>query len=249
MIRLFFLFTFILISLTILADEIEMLSDIPGEGPEIKNHYKIEVNYKGTFEDGTEFDSSYKRKKPLEFQIGLRQVIPGWELGLMGMKAGGKRIIKIPSSLAYGEKGVGNLIPPNSTLIFEIEILNIKPPRYKIINIENFISFQKDLIAIDIRTQEQWDETGIIDGSHQISAFDIYGNLNRNFIERFLLIVKEDEPVVFISDNGEISAILANGFVENLGIKNIYSLKGGIQEWISKYNKVIKKIVVRHHQL
>ena len=247
--RLFVLFIFILISFTILGDEIEILLDIPGEGPEINNHDKIEVNYRGTFEDGTEFDSSYKRKKSLEFQIGLRQVIPGWELGLMGMKAEGKRIIKIPSSLAYGEKGVGNLIPPNSTLIFEIEILNIKPPRYKKINIENFISIQKDLVSIDIRTQGEKDETGIIDGSHQIPAFDIYGNLNRNFIKRFHAIVMEDEPVVFISDKGEISSILANGFVENLGIKNVYSLQGGIQAWVAKNNKVINKIILRHHQL
>ena len=125
--RLFVLFIFILISFTILADEIEILSDIPGNGPEIKIHYKIRVNYVGTFEDGTEFDSSYKRNKPLTFQIGLRQVIPGWELGLMGMRVGGKRVIKVPSSLAYGESGAGNLIQPNSTLIFGIGVINLPP--------------------------------------------------------------------------------------------------------------------------
>ena len=247
--RLFVLFIFILISFTISADEIEILSDIPGNGPEIKFHYKIKVNYRGFFEDNTEFDSSYKRNKPLEFQIGLRQVIPGWEIGLMGMKVGGKRILKIPPSLAYGEKGVGDLIPPNSTLIFEIEILNIKPPGYKEIDIENFILFQKNLVVIDIRTQGHRDETGIIDGSHQVTAFDILGNLNPDFIKRFYSIVMKDEHVIFISDKGKISAILANGFVENLGINNVYSLKGGIQEWVAKYNKVIKKIIVRHHQL
>ena len=59
----------------------------------------------------------------------------------------------------------------------------------------------------------------------------------------------KDEHVIFISDKGNISAILANGFVENLGINNVYSLKGGIQEWVAKYNKVIKKIILRHHQL
>ena len=59
----------------------------------------------------------------------------------------------------------------------------------------------------------------------------------------------EDEPVVFISDKGEISSILANGFVENLGIKNVYSLLGGMQAWVAKNNKVINKIILRHHQL
>ena len=111
------------------------------------------------------------------------------------------------------------------------------------------MSKKKSLVVIDIRTQGQWDETGIIDGSHKITAFDILGNLNPNFIERFYSIVMEDEHAVFISDRGEVSAILTNGFVEILAIKNVYSLKGGIQEWIAKNNKVIKKLVLRHHQL
>ena len=244
--KLFILNILILISFSILADEIEILSDTPGSGPEIKIHYKIKVNYVGTFDDGTQFDSSYKRNKPLTFQIGLRQVIPGWELGLMGMRVGGKRVIKVPSSLAYGESGAGNLIPPNSTLIFGIEILNIEPPGYKEINVENLMSLQKNgLIIIDIRTQEQWDEKGIINGSHQITAFDILGNLNPNFVKRFHSIAIENDHVVFISDTGEISAILANGFVENLGFKNVYSLQGGIQEWIDKYNKVVLKKITK----
>ena len=142
------------------------------------------------------------------------------------------------------------MIPPGSTLIFEIKILNIEPPGYKEINVENLISLQKKgLKIIDIRTQGQWDETGIINSSHQITAFDILGNLNPDFIKRFHSVVMENEHVVFISDKGEISAILANGFVEKLGIKNVYSLQGGFLEWTTKYNKVIKKRKVIHHQL
>ena len=244
--KLFILNIFILISFSILADEIEILSDTPGSGAEIKIHYKIKVHYIGTFEDGSVFDSSYKRSKPLEFQIGLRQVIPGWEIGLEGMRVGGKRVIKVPPSLAYGESGVGNLIPPNTTLIFGIEIISIEPPAYGEINVENLMSLQKNgFIIIDIRTQEKWDETGIINGSHQITAFDILGNLNPNFIKIFHSIVMENDHVVFISDTGEISAILANGFVENLGIKNVYSLQGGIQGWIDKYNKVVLKKITK----
>ena len=142
--KLFILNILVLISFSILADEIEILSDTPGSGPEIKIHYKIKVHYVGTFDDGTQFDSSYKRNKPLEFQIGLRKVIPGWELGLLGMQVGGKRILKIPPSLAYGKNGAGDLIPPNATLIFEIEIINIEPPGYKEISSEQLISLRKE---------------------------------------------------------------------------------------------------------
>ena len=228
-------------------NNIEILSDIVGTGKQIKNHYKITTHYKGTFEDGTEFDSSYKRNKPFEFQIGLRKVIPGWELGLLGMQVGGKRILKIPPSLAYGKNGAGDLIPPNATLIFEIEIINIEPPGYKEISSEQLLSLKKEkllvlqkinLILIDIRTQNERNITGIIESSHQITAFDTKGNLNNRLLESYKSIVKQNDHVVFISDKGEVSAILANGFVENLRMKNIYSLKGGIQEWIFQGNQV-----------
>ena len=109
---------------------------MPGTGPQIKNHYKISVHYKGFLEDGTEFDSSFKRNQPFVFQIGVRKVIPGWELGIIDMRVGGKRRIKIPPELAYGNKSVGEIIPKNSTLIFDIEIIGVQKPGYKIISSE-----------------------------------------------------------------------------------------------------------------
>ena len=226
---------------------IEILSEVHGLGDKIKNHYKISVHYVGTLEDGTEFDNSYKRNKPFVFQIGLRQVISGWEIALMGMQVGGKKKFKVPPSLAYGNLGVGDLIPPNSSLIFDIEIINIKPPGYIEINSEQLLSLneeklfflmEKKLLLIDIRTEQEWQLTGVIEGSYKISAFDSKGNLNPNFLKMYKKNVKENDHVVFISDKGEISSILANGFIENLGMKNIYSLKGGIQEWIIKGNKI-----------
>ena len=120
------LFILIIFPLLLNANEIEILSDIPGTGPTIVNHSKISVHYRGTLEDGTEFDSSFKRNQPFVFQIGIRKVIPGWEIGLMDMKVGGKRTLIIPSNLAYGKTGKGNIIPPNATLIFEIELLEIE---------------------------------------------------------------------------------------------------------------------------
>ena len=104
---------------------IEILSDVPGTGPKILNHYKVSVHYRGFLEDGTEFDSSFKRNQPFVFQIGTRQVIQGWELGIQNMNVGGKRTIKIPPDLAYGKNGAGDKIPPNATLIFDVEFFII----------------------------------------------------------------------------------------------------------------------------
>jgi FKBP-type peptidyl-prolyl cis-trans isomerase len=87
---------------------------------------KITVHYTGSLTDGKVFDSSETRKAPLAFTLGAGQVIPGWEKGVDGMKVGERRRLTIPSSLGYGDKGVGNIIPPNATLIFEIELLNVE---------------------------------------------------------------------------------------------------------------------------
>ncbi len=84
----------------------------------------IVIHYKGTLADGTVFDSSYDRGEPFQTQIGVGQVIQGWDKGVIGMKVGGKRKLTIPPQMAYGEQGQGS-IPPNSTLIFEVELLEI----------------------------------------------------------------------------------------------------------------------------
>ena len=236
-INIFVFLFFILFSHNVNSSNIEILSDIPGTGPKIQNHYKVTVHYRGFLEDGTEFDSSFKRNKPFEFQIGIRQVIPGWEIALMDMKVGGKRKIRIPSELAYGKTGAGNLIPPNASLIFEIEIIGIKKPGYKIISPKKLLSMQKEgLIVVDIRTKDQWRQTGIINKSKKITAFTKEGNFESSFLESLQSISNTTSRIVFVGKNGEISSILANGFVEQLGYKNIYSLSGGIEEWIKKGN-------------
>lgn len=97
-----------------------------GEGREVKNGDNLTVHYSGYLEDGTKFDSSLDNGAPLTFQIGQGRVIQGWERGLLGMKVGEKRKITIPPELAYGSSGVGNVIPPNATLIFEVELLAIE---------------------------------------------------------------------------------------------------------------------------
>ncbi|GMX58450.1 MAG: hypothetical protein MCSN_1040 [Candidatus Microsyncoccus archaeolyticus] len=97
-----------------------------GNGQEVKSGDTISVHYTGYLENGTKFDSSLDRGEPFEFQIGLGQVIQGWEQGLIGMKVGEKRKLTIPPELGYGSSGAGGVIPPNATLIFEVELLEIK---------------------------------------------------------------------------------------------------------------------------
>lgn len=98
---------------------------IVGEGEEVVGGDLVSVHYVGTLLDGTEFDSSYGRGEPFQFEVGASQVIKGWEEGLLEMKVGGKRKLTIPPSLAYGEEGVPGAIPPSATLVFEIELLEI----------------------------------------------------------------------------------------------------------------------------
>lgn len=97
-----------------------------GTGDEAVAGKKVTVNYKGTLTNGTQFDSSYDRGTPFTFNLGAGEVIQGWDNGVKGMKVGGKRKLTIPPQLGYGERGAGNLIPPNATLIFEVELLKVE---------------------------------------------------------------------------------------------------------------------------
>jgi FKBP-type peptidyl-prolyl cis-trans isomerase FkpA len=97
-----------------------------GEGDEAKSGDVVTVHYTGWLTDGKKFDSSLDRNQPFTFKLGAGQVIEGWDKGVAGMKMGGKRKLTIPPGLAYGTQAVGGVIPPNSTLVFEVELLNIK---------------------------------------------------------------------------------------------------------------------------
>lgn len=108
------------------SDGLKIQDEVVGGGTQAKSGDTVTVNYLGTLTNGTKFDSSYDRNAPFTTQIGVGQVIKGWDEGIVGMKVGGKRKLIIPPALGYGDQGAGNAIPPNSTLIFEVELLGVK---------------------------------------------------------------------------------------------------------------------------
>lgn len=95
-----------------------------GEGTEALAGSDVTVHYKGTFEDGRVFDASHSRG-PFTFRLGAGKVIKGWDQGVAGMKVGGRRKLVIPPELAYGSRGAGGVIPPDTTLVFEVELLEV----------------------------------------------------------------------------------------------------------------------------
>jgi peptidylprolyl isomerase len=114
-----------------MADEVttpsglKYVDDVVGSGDSPAKGKKVRVHYTGRLTDGKKFDSSVDRGEPFEFNIGVGQVIKGWDEGVMSMKVGGKRQLIIPADLGYGARGAGSVIPPNAELIFDVELLGV----------------------------------------------------------------------------------------------------------------------------
>ena len=232
---------FICFNLT--AAEIEIISDKPGNGKKIIYHSWVQIEYTGSFENGEVFDTNVGKDRPLVVQMGMKEVIPGFEQGIMGTTKGTKRKIRIPSKLAYGEKGGGDVIPPNTDLIFEFKIIDVLDPNYKLISPDELIVLiEKNSIALDIRTEDQWKKTGIIKGTFQETAFSKEGKFNVYLMDKVRAFAGEESQnieIAFISNDGETASILGNAFAEDLGFKNVFVLKGGIKAWIEDKKALI----------
>jgi FKBP-type peptidyl-prolyl cis-trans isomerase FkpA len=99
---------------------------VEGDGVEAVTGRQVVVHYTGWLTDGSKFDSSLDRNQPFDFALGKGMVIRGWDEGVAGMKVGGKRKLTIPPQLGYGARGAGGVIPPNATLVFEVELLDVR---------------------------------------------------------------------------------------------------------------------------
>ncbi len=105
---------------------LEYVDEVIGTGAEPKTGQHVTVHYVGTLTNGTKFDSSRDRNEPFTFVIGEGEVIKGWDEGVATMRVGGKRKLTVPPQLGYGSQGAGGVIPPNATLIFDVELLGVK---------------------------------------------------------------------------------------------------------------------------
>ena len=104
--------------------EFKVEVEVEGDGPNVPSGSRVKVHYTGKFPDGNVFDSSIPRGAPLEFTVGAQQVIRGWDEGLQQLKKGSKAKITCPPEYAYGAAGAGGVIPPNATLIFDVEVID-----------------------------------------------------------------------------------------------------------------------------
>ena len=237
----------ILISLLIFfnlnAAEIEIISDKPGDGKKIIYHSWVQIEYTGSFENGEVFDTNVGKNRPLVVQMGMKEVIPGFEQGIIGTTKGTQRKIKIPAELAYGEKGGGDIIPPNTDLIFEFKIVDVLDPNYRLISSDELITLiNKNGVALDIRTEEQWKKTGIIKGSFQETAFSKEGKFNVYLMDKVRALAgaeSQNIEIAFISNDGETASILGNAFAEDLGFTNVFVLRGGIKAWIEEKKTLV----------
>ena len=238
----YFLIISLFICFNLNAAEIEIISDKPGDGKKIIHHSWVQIEYTGSFESGDVFDTNVGKNRPLVVQMGMKEVIPGFEQGIIGTTKGTKRKIKIPSELAYGKKGGGDVIPPNTDLIFEFEIIDVLDPHYKMINSEELIDkINNNAVALDIRLENQWDK-GVIEGTFQETAFNKNGKFNVYIMDKVRALAAEESQnieIVFISHDGETAAILGNAFAEDLGFKNVSVLKGGILQWLKEDRKLV----------
>jgi len=225
--------TLVMFATTLKAD-LKTETIIQGSGSKAELGMRVQVHYTGKLDDGTVFDSSVPRGEPFVFTLGQRQVIQGWEEGILGMLVGETRVLTIPPALAYGSSGAGDIIPPNATLIFDVQLLATSwPPSLKELTTEQLLDAQKSgSVIIDIRSSNEWVETGIIAGAETVTAFSANGNLHSDFRKKFFSIIKsKDTPIVLYCRSGNRSKRLGDALVNQGNYTNVSHLSKGIIGW------------------
>ncbi|MEO9904529.1 MAG: FKBP-type peptidyl-prolyl cis-trans isomerase [Nisaea sp.] len=216
------------------AEELKVTDITIGTGEEANVGETVVVHYTGWLMDGTKFDSSHDRNQPFSFTLGERRVIPGWEQGVEGMKVGGKRELIIPPELGYGRRGAGNIIPPNATLKFEVELLEVKGKKFSdISNDELKAKLATGIPVVDIRRPDEWKATGVLAGSHLITFFDKKGQVNPAFGDELQKVIAgPGEEIIFICQSGNRSSVLSQHLSEKAGFTQIANVQNGIASWI-----------------
>lgn len=200
-----------------------------GTGVHAQLNKNVEVHYTGYLTDGKVFDSSVERGDPIEFILGTGQVIPGWDEGIALMNVGDKLRLIIPSNLAYGDKGAGNIIPPNSTLIFDVELLSIGDPKLSI-NEALMDLLLSDSVSAVINKYHELKKNNPNDYNFKESQLNGFGY-------QLLQVGKVDQAIVVLKLNAESYPESANVY-DSLG--EAYMVKGNKEEAIANYEKCLK---------
>jgi len=229
---------FIAFSVTILAqsgDTVTTKSGLKylvlskGKGVHAELNKNVEVHYTGYLTDGKVFDSSVERGDPIEFILGTGQVIAGWDEGISLMNVGDKLRLIIPSNLAYGEKGAGTVIPPNSTLIFDVELISIGDPKPSI-NDALMDLVLADSIPAAIIKYHDLKKNNFNDYNFKESQLNSFGY-------QLLQVGKVDLAIAVLKLNAESYPQSANVY-DSMG--EAYMIKGNKEEALTNYEKSLK---------
>ena len=230
----------LMIGKTVMADELQIETLTAGDGMTAEAGKRVSVHYEGRLADGSVFDASRPRGQPFTFTVGTGQVIRGWEEGVDGMQVGESRRLTIPPELGYGAEGAGDVIPPNATLVFEIELLSVSDPIVLgEVDSQGLQQAQRDgAVLVDIRLPNEWADTGVIQGAHTITAFLPNGRVHPEFLDSFQAVAPSpDIPVMLYCASGGRTSSLGNALIEQLGYTNVSHLSGGIVEWLGMGNE------------
>lgn len=222
--------------------EVQITDVVVGTGKAAEIGARVKVHYTGWTMDGKQFDSSRDSDSPFQFSIGAHEVIRGWDIGVQGMRVGGKRELIIPPELGYGKRGYPGAIPPNATLKFEVELLEVG------LNQVTWVKSNEELAAliargvpvIDLRRPSEWEATGVIEGSKLITAFGENKGFSPTFVRNLKAVVGKKDEFVMIDSNGRRSSYLSEIFADRKGYTSIYNAVGGIEGWIAEGRPVVK---------